>query len=44
MMHEDWQSLGQRDNLVVVLDREPYHYIRRDIAESGVDTIVAQAA
>lgn len=44
MMHDDWQSLGQRDNLVVVLDREPYHYIRRDIAESGVDTIVAQAA
>jgi len=40
----DWQSLAQRDNLVVVLDSEPVPYIRRMIAESGADTIVAQAA
>jgi predicted metal-dependent peptidase len=44
MADYDWNNLGQRDNLVVVLDREPYHWIRRHIAESGVDTIVAQAA
>jgi len=40
----DWQSLAQRDNLVVVLDSEPVPYIRRMIGESGADTIVAQAA
>ena len=41
---DDWQSLAQRDNLVVVLDSEPVPYIRRMIGESGADTIVAQAA
>ena len=44
MDDDDWQSLAQRDNLVVVLDSEPLPYIRRMIAESGADTIVAQAA
>ena len=44
MADYDWNNLGQRDNLVVVLDREPYHYIQRHIAESGVETIIAQAA
>ena len=44
MADYDWNNLGQRDNLVVVLDREPYHWIRRHIADSGVDVIVAQAA
>jgi len=44
MGDDDWQSLAQRDNLVVVLDSEPVPYIRRMIAESGADTIVAQAA
>jgi predicted metal-dependent peptidase len=41
---DDWNALGQRDNLVVVLDSEPVPHIRRMIGESGADTIVAQAA
>ena len=44
MYDNDWNALGQRDNLVVVLDSEPVPYIRRMIADSGADTIVAQAA
>lgn len=44
MYDDDWNALGQRDNLVVVLDSEPVPYIRRMIGESGADTIVAQAA
>ena len=44
MFDSDWHSLAQRDNLVVVLDREPIPSIRRMIVESGADTIVAQAA
>ena len=44
MYDDDWNALGQRDNLVVVLDSEPVPCIRRMIAESGADTIVAQAA
>ena len=44
MYDDDWASLGRRDNLVVVLDSEPVPYIRRMIADSGADTIVAQAA
>ena len=44
MYDEDWASLGRRDNLVVVLDSEPVPYIRRMIADSGADTIVAEAA
>ena len=44
MFDDDWNALGQRDNLVVVLDSEPVPYIRRMIGESGADTIVAQAA
>jgi predicted metal-dependent peptidase len=44
MADYDWNNLGQRDNLVVVLDSEPFTWTRRHIAESGVDTIVAQAA
>lgn len=44
MMGYDWQALGERDNLVVVLDSQPNHYIQRHIAEYNVDTIVAQAA
>lgn len=44
MYDDDWNALGQRDNLVVVLDSEPVPYIRRMISESGADTIVAQAA
>lgn len=44
MFDSDWNALGQRDNLVVVLDSEPVPYIRRMISESGADTIVAQAA
>ena len=44
MYDNDWNALGQRDNLVVVLDSEPVPYIRRMIGESGADTIVAQAA
>ena len=44
MYDDDWKALGQRDNLVVVLDSEPVPYIRRAIGESGADTIVAQAA
>ena len=44
MGDDDWQSLAQRDNLVVVLDSEPVPWIRRCITESGADTIVAQAA
>lgn len=44
MFDDDWNALGQRDNLVVVLDSEPVPYIRRMIGVSGADTIVAQAA
>ena len=44
MYDDDWASLGRRDNLVVVLDSEPVPYIRRMIADSGADTIVAEAA
>jgi len=44
MYDDDWNALGQRDNLVVVLDSEPVPCIRRMISESGADTIVAQAA
>ena len=44
MYDDDWNALGQRDNLVVVLDSEPVPSIRRMIGESGADTIVAQAA
>ena len=44
MYDDDWNALGQRDNLVVVLDSEPVPYIRRMIADSGADTIVAEAA
>ena len=44
MGDDDWASLAQRDNLVVVLDSEPVPWIRRMITESGADTIVAQAA
>ena len=44
MYDDDWNALGQRDNLVVVLDSEPVPYIRRMIADSGADTIIAQAA
>jgi len=44
MYDDDWNALGQRDNLVVVLDSEPVPYIRRMIGVSGADTIVAQAA
>lgn len=44
MGDDDWASLAQRDNLVVVLDSEPVPWIRRCITESGADTIVAQAA
>ena len=44
MYDDDWNALGRRDNLVVVLDSEPVPYIRRMIGESGADTIVAQAA
>ena len=44
MYDDDWNALGQRDNLIVVLDSEPVPYIRRMIGESGADTIVAQAA
>ena len=44
MWDSDWASLAGRDNLVVVLDSEPVPYIRRMIADSGADTIVAQAA
>ena len=44
MYDDDWNALGQRDNLVGVLDSEPVPYIRRMIADSGADTIIAQAA
>lgn len=44
MYTDDWHQLAQRDNVVVVLDREPVPYIRRDIVESGADTIVVNAA
>jgi len=44
MGDDDWTSLAERDNLVVVLDSEPVPSIRRCITESGADTIVAQAA
>jgi len=44
MYDHDWNALGQRENLVVVLDSEPVPCIRRMIVESGADTIVAQAA
>ena len=44
MGDDDWASLAERDNLVVVLDSEPVPWIRRCITESGADTIVAQAA
>jgi predicted metal-dependent peptidase len=44
MYDDDWVSLAERDNLVVVLDSEPVPYIQRNITASGADTIVAQAA
>ena len=44
MMSYDWENLGMRENLVVVLDRMPRSDIQRDIDTSGTETIVAQAA
>ena len=41
---DDWSLLAARDDLLVVLDREPDLYLQRELVEHDVDYIVAQAA
>lgn len=41
---EDWNELAQRDDLVVVLDRQPCTWVQRDINRVGIDVIIAEAA
>ena len=40
----DWSALARRENLVMVLDRQPATWVQREIKAHAVDTIVAQAA
>ena len=41
---DDWSLLAARDDLLVVLDREPDLYVQRELVEHNIDYIVAEAA
>ena len=41
---DDWSLLAARDDLLVVLDREPDLYVQRELVEHDIDYIVAEAA
>ena len=41
---DDWTRLAAQDDLLVVLDREPDLYIKRDLDSHNIDYIVAEAA
>jgi predicted metal-dependent peptidase len=41
---DDWTRLAAQDDLLVVLDREPDLYIKRDLDRHNIDYIVAEAA
>jgi len=41
---DDWARLAAQDDLLVVLDREPDLYTKRDLDSHNIDYIVAEAA
>jgi hypothetical protein len=38
----DWERLSERDNLVVVLDRQPGHYVEQDLKKYNIEYVVAE--
>lgn len=41
---DDWTRLAAQDDLLVVLDREPDLYTKRELDGHNIDYIVAEAA